>query len=318
MDLAWLGWLAWLTEVILALALTIVLLLCVAWLIFSTAWLLANRLPHDIRLWVLENLFRIAPEERASEELISAERHHQSIATWVARRKGLQSTDDLPPDILYKFRLYRGSGASADVSKPTILSNVELRLLMLSLTILNDRNMYWIKRRRNYRRAQVSTWVTIIIGLMTTIMVSLSSTEFGKEPDVSGVAGVVGGVKAPVTTATLIHFLAIILPAIGTAAAAIIAFYAFSAEMARASHTLLNLRQVHSQMALDIWSLKPAEDADSVLETKLQDWVKRYIDIQAVAEAAAPSKDDQSSRPPKDTQSFAQHGELAVPTIQST
>ena len=62
-----------------------------------------------------------------------------------------------------------------------------------------------------YILLQISTWSAILLGLATTVLVSLSSTEFGRGDS---------------TPSRVIRVLAIVLPALGTAAAAITAFYA--------------------------------------------------------------------------------------------
>jgi len=294
---ATLAWLGWAIEVVAGAAAAVLLLLGAVWLIFSTVWLLANRLPPEIRFRLLKGLVRDPFFRKAeiSEEHISAARHHRAIGEWVAHRIGVKSVDDLPTDIFHKFQLLTPGSAPPDPfrsqSSIRTTDNLEYRLLMVSLSIFNDRGQYWVLRRKNYRSLQVSTWLTIGIGLITTILVSLSSTEFGR-----GDAG-----AAPV-----LRILAIVFPALGTATAAIIAFYRFTDEMGRTSHTLASLRQLHGQMALEIWSLRPAPADASVglLEPKLQEWVKRYDDIQAVAEAAAPARGDQTAGPSGDANSL--------------
>ncbi|HFT3385317.1 Uncharacterised protein [Klebsiella quasipneumoniae] len=128
-----------------------------------------------------------------------------------------------------------------------------------------------------YVRLQISVWSTVFLGLATTVLVSLSSTEFGQEKSVLG---------------RVIRILAIILPALGTAVAAISAFYAPREDLARSSQALVSLRQIHYQISSEI-GLIPCPNATEavqnggVIATKLVSWKKMLRDARTLAEAAA-------------------------------
>jgi hypothetical protein len=299
-------WLLWLIAFLLVTAALIFLVLLALWLLVGLAWLLANQLPAELRWKVLRRVFRLQwmPEKAPVEENSSAERNHRSIGDWVAQSIGFDSVDDLPAAFINRFSLRLHGQAPADpwAEKPPIegFSSLAYRILTLSKTIRDDTAIYWDRRRQGYRNVQASTWITIGIGLITTVLVSLRSTDFG-----TGSTG----------AARLVQILAIVFPAVGTAAAAIIGFYGFSDRMGRASHTLNSLRQLHGHMAVEIWSLDPAgakaADADFVktFGDLLKDWEKRYVDIKDVAEAEAPggNRDASSNTAP------AQQGTTANP-----
>ncbi|MFM0166870.1 hypothetical protein PQR39_41410 [Paraburkholderia sediminicola] len=94
------------------------------------------------------------------------------------------------------------------------------------------------KAQRYYLAEQLATFLTIGLGLVTTVLVALSSTDF---------------IKRETTWGASIRIGAIAFPAIGTAAAAVIAFYNPSANFSRASHSLLGLKQLHEQITTVLW-----------------------------------------------------------------
>jgi hypothetical protein len=110
--------------------------------------------------------------------------------------------------------------------------------------------------------------------MITTILVSMSSTEFGRGDG---------------RNQRLIRILAIVFPALGTAAAAVIAFYSPQAEWSQASRTLTSMTQLHGQIALGVWKLTchQANNNDDAKQftNALDDWSKRYHDIQTISNA---------------------------------
>jgi hypothetical protein len=111
--------------------------------------------------------------------------------------------------------------------------------------------------------------------MITTILVSLSSTEFGR------------GDGQP---QRVVRVLAIFFPVLGTATAAIINFYSPQAEWGQASRTLASLTQLQGQMGLALWKLPPCSPTGigdkTTLRSDLEDWSKRYVDIQTIASAS--------------------------------
>jgi hypothetical protein len=119
---------------------------------------------------------------------------------------------------------------------------------------------------------QCTSLIAILLGMITTILVSVSSTEFGRGDG---------------WNQRLIRILAIIFPALGTAVAAVIAFYSPQAEWSQASRTLASVNQLHGQIALGVWKLAcPTADKNedtTLFTTTLEDWSKRYHDIQTIS-----------------------------------
>ena len=119
----------------------------------------------------------------------------------------------------------------------------------------------------------------IFVGMLTTITVSISSSEFGR-----------GEGLRP----RLFRFSAIILPILGTALAGVVAFYSLQARWNQAGTTLASLAQLQSQMAIDVWKLRCTDDdpKDNDGDRKLiSEWSRRYAEILSVSAAAgAPPK----------------------------
>jgi hypothetical protein len=149
-------------------------------------------------------------------------------------------------------------------------------LFGLSASLAKQRIFLRSKAQSAYLFWQISTLVTIALGMITTILVSLSSTEFGRDD---------GSVQR------VIRFLAIVFPALGTAAAAAVAFYGPQAEWSQSSRTLASLGQLHGQMGLAVWKLEcqQAPTQLDLISVALDDWSKRYSDIQTLASAAGQS-----------------------------
>jgi hypothetical protein len=152
------------------------------------------------------------------------------------------------------------------------LNRSEHNLIQLSVHLSEQRLRLIPKVRSADFFSQLATLIAITIGMITTILVSVSSTEFGR------------GDGPP---QRLIRVLAIIFPALGTATAAVISFYSPQAEWGQASRTLASDTQLHDEIALTVWKLTcptPGTDDSSAkpLTDSLESWSKRYIDIQTV------------------------------------
>ena len=156
------------------------------------------------------------------------------------------------------------------------LNRSERNLIQLSKALSEQRVRLMPKVRSTYFFWQLATLISIAIGMITTILVSVSSTEFGR------------GDGPP---QRLIRMLAIIFPALGTAMAAVISFYSPQAEWGQASRTLASETQLHEEIALTVWKLTcPTPDTDDSsakpLTDNLESWSKRYIEIQTIPNAS--------------------------------
>ncbi len=215
-----------------------------------------------------------------------------SVRDWVKHCVTGNSLEPLPKEIELLIAPYSASQSdgqarpgAASIRKP---NNQEMNILQLSRTILGQRQDLFRTVDSSYSSLQIIQLTIILIGLVTTILVSVSSTEFG---------------KGDTSTAKTIRILAIVFPALGTAAAALNSFYSPRDEMTRASHTLASLAQLHGQIAVGIWSVACATDMTDSKDFKviLTDWGKRYQDILTVGDATSSSGDRSAGGQPVKT-----------------
>lgn len=135
------------------------------------------------------------------------------------------------------------------------------------------------KIENSFNLLQLFTWLSIVIGLLTTILIGLRSSKFG---------------EAPGLLSNAIAVSSIAFPAIGTAVAAVAAFYAPREDLARSSQMLAGLRQVNTQILADLRTIK-CDDKDVVLSDLnrlLPIWYRRMRDVQAIAQAATGAPQD--------------------------
>lgn len=217
-----------------------------------------------------------------------------AIAQWIGR---CTKTTDLTPYIPLEYAQWSPGPPDVDLTrprrpvfhedsvietvpnetKPREMNNQEMALVQLNRSLADHRLAARSKAQSAYSFWQLSTLVTIVIGMITTILVSLSTTDFGR-----------GDTAGP----RLIRVLAIAFPALGTAAAAIVGFYGPQAEWSQSSRTLASLSQLHDQIALEIWKVEDCTTAGTKtgdLAKRVDEWSKRYADIQALANAASAS-----------------------------
>jgi hypothetical protein len=251
-------------------------------------WVLPEHISYLISERVMQFVFGISigvPIENYPE-ITRANTAHYAIANWVSNCLGAPSIDLLPPalqDFLESPRRLTprfGANTPGPTRLPLIL---ERGTLELSKTITSERISLAGEVDQNHNTLQIMTIVSIVIGLITTILVSLSSTEFGRGDNVYS---------------RTIRIFSIIFPALGTAMAAVIAFYNPRDAMNKASHTLASLTQLHGQMlaSLAVTSCQDAPDNIRLTAAKLGDWVKRYQDIETVANAVAGSSSTEPTR----------------------
>ena len=226
------------------------------------------------------------PSGQPESELNAAQVNSQAIDNRIFR-----CTSNLlqKPEINAKVRAQFGQDADHYATTPsnTLTQDAvlpvaaDLRFLSTSIVIGRAENAVAVSD--SYLALQVATLLAIFLGLVTTVLVSLSSTEFGRGDS---------------QVARIIRILAIVFPALGTATAAVAAFYAPGETHSRASQALAGFRQVHDQIAGDLGALacpsssEPA--AGSELVNKLAVWKKSLRDAQTVKEAAALAATDAS------------------------
>jgi hypothetical protein len=207
-----------------------------------------------------------------------------SIRTWVIDCWGVSNYKTLP---LYYQELLSYYSPSYYLSEDEIdklpdelptgkrqLYSEERAILILNRSLSFTREYYKLQAHDLYVYLQLGTLLSIAIGMLTTIFVSISSTEFGR------------GEGRPQKS---IRVAAIILPILGTAVSGVMAFYAPAQSWNQAARTLASISQLHAQMSVAVSGLKCIDPQDkenvSKAQSMLNDWSKRYVDIQTVAAA---------------------------------
>jgi hypothetical protein len=203
---------------------------------------------------------------------------HEQIYGWVVECMGAKTVYDLPLEISNTFtQPFERTSASRDKQMPIgvrLPFHPERAIITLSQALSYQRLALRNKADAAYKFWETTSIISITLGMFTTIIVSLSSTVFrGGERRIN----------------EIVRILAIVFPALGTAASAVIAFYGPLGVWTQASRTLASITQLHGQMAIGVWKLKCIEmDGDNnatAVTTALDDWSKRYIDIQTVSTA---------------------------------
>ncbi|WP_157376228.1 hypothetical protein [Burkholderia ubonensis] len=197
---------------------------------------------------------------RPTDEVVDADLDHGAVGgwvnrCWVAERK---HTHDPITDSDLRLKYPRG------------MNSWEISLDSLSSSIIGKRRAADKKLSSAYVIAQAGSFLSILIGLLTTILVALSSSEVGKRADRMGVRIRVG---------------ALVMPAIGTAVAAVIAFYDPYGNLARQSQLASGLQQLHKQIAFGVLQFDCPKSATSAIpgpyKQKLDLWTQKYQELLA-------------------------------------
>jgi hypothetical protein len=156
----------------------------------------------------------------------------------------------------------------------------EYTLLDLGRLLSTEKEGFSKKVAETYNVFRNTTILTIILGFLTTVLVSLSSTEFGRGNSI---------------VARIVSILAIVFPALGTATAAMIAFYAPQAEWNQASRSFASITQLYKQIQLQVVSKQKCVVKDGVFDQSegdqfadaLEAWRKNYENIVSLAYSLA-------------------------------
>ena len=209
---------------------------------------------------------------KLSQEAVAANQDHSSVALWIKQYLKAPHQNQIPESVQ---ELLTGFPGYIDgTGKPEEQINVHpvyIRIAQLSSSLLHKRIAIEERLTKAFMLAQTGAFASILIGMVTTILVALSSTEIGKQRN---------------RTASVIRIGALVFPALGTAVAAIIAFYDPSGTLARQSQVASGMQQLHAQMANEVWSLKPIEKADDLaipedVAAGLDTWTQRYQQLLA-------------------------------------
>jgi hypothetical protein len=224
--------------------------------------------------------------EQAQSERSGAAEDHWEVATWVANCLGYNNIEDAPEDIadwLSPIGLDYDYNKNA---KSFIPPFQQRQIIHLSSGIYRQRIASALSVRAAYTETQIIQWIIIALGFLTTVVVSLSTLDLIK------------GRKLELP----LRIFAIVLPVVGTAAAAINAFYNPSQELGAAKRSLASLGQLHDQIASEIWTLRcvrstdPLDKAWTDTNAKIVQWSKRYQEIQSPAVEAQAAATGQQQR----------------------
>jgi hypothetical protein len=229
------------------------------------------------------------PKDRRN--LFIVEQDHHAISSWVMDCRGNPSLEGFSLPSEDPGRLI--SAKAWPQSFPKLLHK-EMALVQLSKSISEDRLNLISKVWSWHIFGSILTISSIIVGMITTILVSVSSTQFGRNPG---------------NTQGLIRFAAVLFPAVGTAVAGISGFYNPKAELIQTARTLASETQLHDQIALVV-SGSPClqTDSDVSLSKSIDGWTNRWFEIKSTPSGDAPyATTDSEPSPDHAIPSDAQH-----------
>ena len=230
----------------------------------------------------------------STQEMEKANMDHAAIGRRIQNCLSVNPSEKMPASLKAVLRPFgfQNNVIDEDNIGPK-LAGQYFRVAELSSTLMNQRVTFDLAVSRAYVVAQVGTWLTVVIGLLTTIFVGINSSDLIQKDSSTGIG---------------IRLGTLCLPAIGTAVAAIIAFYNPSGQLARLSQQTTALQQLHAQLVGGFWkspclqnlSDKAAKDVDERVDA----WPQRYQEILALnidgksASGSQPKQEGQGSKEP--------------------
>jgi hypothetical protein len=170
---------------------------------------------------------------------------HRAIATWVAFCLGVHSPENLPESLRWSLEPPGRVFSRWTEEQPTAELTSQHRAVMNLSNALYMERIDSVERlgsvSQSLEKFQVSA---IIIGLLTTVFISLSSTDIIKDTNTT-----LSTIKMTV------KIFAIVLPAIGTAVAALNTFYDPKSDQIRYSRMSDSAGLLHRQIALGVANL---------------------------------------------------------------
>ena len=199
------------------------------------------------------------------------------VERWVARCLALSETRGAPAGL--KLTADRSSApASAPPLDPAQVHPAYYRVIAINNALAERRvalDTHWSDA---FVRAEIATWASVLIGLLTTAMVALSATSL-----------VAPAQDSMPEKGAWIKYSALILPAVGTALAAAIAFYEPGALLASRKWQATSAEQLHIQIGQGVWKLPCFKTADALLtdpQAALFDgWSQRFLELASRSDA---------------------------------
>jgi hypothetical protein len=198
-----------------------------------------------------------------------AEKDHRMVGDWVMHCMGSPTKDRLEGKLQGQLLGYSNLLTAPVYRKADPLPTPLLysRLLDLSKRLIEERWNVDENVTGAYTMAKTGAYLSILIGFLTTVVIGLGTLPILRE--------------AP-RTASSLKAAAFVLPALGTAVAAIIAFDDPSGNLARQSQVALGLEQLHGEIATTVWKLPCAVSEGSLpqeTDRSLNAWSLRLRDI---------------------------------------
>jgi hypothetical protein len=202
------------------------------------------------------------PTFQLPQVVLDANSDHKLASAWVTRCMGTPASNKFSIDMQF---LLDGVPTSAKVVAPEPVTlrvpPLYLRVLGLSQSLIWKRWAVDAKLIDSYKLAKIGSYASILIGFLTTVVVGLSALPRAQDATKVG---------------TRLKFAALVLPALGTAVAAIIAFHDPGGTLARQSQVAAGLQQLHDQIARATWKMPCATGADDAVpkevERNLETW----------------------------------------------
>lgn len=248
-------------------------LLCVAFLYHAVRVTTSRQARADLMYTIgLASSASLPPTADDDALWYSVGNESNPIVTWIQFCAGIEDAFSLPTQ--YQYLFVAQPRPRQDGKYGRVPHRVERSLLELNLTMNKARYAAAKRAQAAFDFWQAGSLIVIVLGAASTIMIGLSSTQFGRE---SG------------STQQVMRTLAIIFPALSTAATAAIAFYGPQTEWAQSSSTAANLSQLHSQIAIGLQAMEcgdePVAGNSNAFSTKVGEWTQKYQEIVAATNA---------------------------------
>lgn len=246
--------------------------------------------------------------ETISSEADFGRADDRAIARWTAQNLGWPARDAVPSKLVsfvYPESDYGYFSIPGEKIQPITVPAIYLRIGQLSRSITQQRMLLSERVAGAQRLEARCKWITVLIGLITTVLVALNSSELFKDQPRTSMAVRLGALS---------------FPALGTAAAALLAFYDPSGTLARLNQTTTGLQQLHGHMATGLWAhAGPKDDvsADEKLNDRVAAWAQRYQEVVS-ASAENRSSSEPGSGQPKDGNNNSSPPANTPPTQRGT
>lgn len=203
---------------------------------------------------------RLLPNEQYLASSMDAIGDHVAVTGWFSRCVRPPAGYGLPGEVMRLVMLYPLPGMATEPNIPVIkVDPTYLRTLTLSHDLINVRARVNLKLAAAERMARIGAYASIVIGFLTTVCIGLSAMPAIQNTEKLGIR-----LKAT----------ALILPAFGTAVAAMIAFDDPSGHAARYASVAGGLQRFHGDIVKTTWNWNCTAnppDANRVLD----EWSQR-------------------------------------------